>query len=222
MAMTGFYRTMIRPRTHRPLSMLKYDPVVRKKVLFLEATKGGKAKWYTTLFSFSISSWRLGGSERCIKIRHRRNMDIYTPCMIIGVHSCFESFICAICIGRWMHITQLLFLFHSSLPFLVCCRRYLLFGRTASPGCPSSGRERDWLVSSLVLSRWARRRQYDTGIPNTCLYILVHSHMICGVKIWNQVHLMQTNWIPLTTINLLHGRASSFSHGYQHIYGLLY
>lgn len=44
MAMTGFYRTMIRPRAHRPLSMLKYDPVVKKKVLFLEATKGGKAK----------------------------------------------------------------------------------------------------------------------------------------------------------------------------------
>lgn len=44
MAMTGFYRTMIRPRTHRPLSMLKYDPVVKKKVLFLEATKGGRAR----------------------------------------------------------------------------------------------------------------------------------------------------------------------------------
>jgi large subunit ribosomal protein L33 len=44
MAMTGYYRTMIRPRLHRPLSMLKYDPVVKKKVLFLEATKGGKAK----------------------------------------------------------------------------------------------------------------------------------------------------------------------------------
>ncbi|KAN0079029.1 hypothetical protein V8E54_005542 [Elaphomyces granulatus] len=44
MAMTGYYRTMVRPRAHRPLSMLKYDPVVRKKVLFLEATKGGKAK----------------------------------------------------------------------------------------------------------------------------------------------------------------------------------
>ncbi|KAJ5105778.1 hypothetical protein NUU61_003125 [Penicillium alfredii] len=44
MAMTGYYRTLIRPRTHRPLSMLKYDPVVKKKVLFLEATKGGKAK----------------------------------------------------------------------------------------------------------------------------------------------------------------------------------
>ncbi|EAW16149.1 mitochondrial 54S ribosomal protein bL33m [Aspergillus fischeri NRRL 181] len=44
MAMTGYYRTMIRPRTHRPLSMLKYDPVVKKKVLFLEATKGGRAK----------------------------------------------------------------------------------------------------------------------------------------------------------------------------------
>ncbi|PYI02941.1 hypothetical protein BO78DRAFT_400192 [Aspergillus sclerotiicarbonarius CBS 121057] len=42
MAMTGYFRTMIRPRTHRPLSMLKYDPVVKKKVLFLEATKGGR------------------------------------------------------------------------------------------------------------------------------------------------------------------------------------
>ena len=27
MAMTGFYHTLIRPRVHRPLSMLKYDPV---------------------------------------------------------------------------------------------------------------------------------------------------------------------------------------------------
>lgn len=44
MAMTGYYRTMIRPRLHRPLSMMKYDPVVKKQVLFLEATKGGKSK----------------------------------------------------------------------------------------------------------------------------------------------------------------------------------
>jgi hypothetical protein len=27
MAMTGYYKTLMRPRTHRPLSMLKYDPV---------------------------------------------------------------------------------------------------------------------------------------------------------------------------------------------------
>ncbi|KAL8787847.1 MAG: hypothetical protein Q9195_007587 [Heterodermia aff. obscurata] len=27
MAATGFYRTLRRPRVHRPLSMLKYDPV---------------------------------------------------------------------------------------------------------------------------------------------------------------------------------------------------
>ncbi|RKF55447.1 hypothetical protein GcM3_201002 [Golovinomyces cichoracearum] len=27
MAMTGYYKTLVRPRTHRPLSMLKYDPV---------------------------------------------------------------------------------------------------------------------------------------------------------------------------------------------------
>ncbi|KAL1960378.1 hypothetical protein VTO42DRAFT_8338 [Malbranchea cinnamomea] len=40
MAKTGFYMTFRRPRTSRPLSMLKYDPVVRKKVLFLEAKRG--------------------------------------------------------------------------------------------------------------------------------------------------------------------------------------
>ncbi|GAM89967.1 hypothetical protein ANO11243_080070 [Dothideomycetidae sp. 11243] len=27
MAMTGYYKTFVRPRAHRPLSMLKYDPV---------------------------------------------------------------------------------------------------------------------------------------------------------------------------------------------------
>ncbi|KAF2485395.1 hypothetical protein BDY17DRAFT_344246 [Neohortaea acidophila] len=40
MAMTGYYKTFTRPRTHRPLSMLKYDPVVKKKVLFLEQKRG--------------------------------------------------------------------------------------------------------------------------------------------------------------------------------------
>ncbi|KAI8931774.1 hypothetical protein NX059_011412 [Plenodomus lindquistii] len=40
MAMTGYYRTMQRPRAHQPLSMLKYDPIVRKQVLFLEAKRG--------------------------------------------------------------------------------------------------------------------------------------------------------------------------------------
>ncbi|KAF2995382.1 hypothetical protein E8E13_004076 [Curvularia kusanoi] len=42
MAMTGYYRTMQRPRAHQPLSMLKYDPIVRKQVLFLEAKRGKK------------------------------------------------------------------------------------------------------------------------------------------------------------------------------------
>ncbi|KAI4738331.1 hypothetical protein E4T50_11203 [Aureobasidium sp. EXF-12298] len=32
MALTGYYKTLVRPRQHRPLSMLKYDPVeLRKK-----------------------------------------------------------------------------------------------------------------------------------------------------------------------------------------------
>ncbi|KAI0178709.1 hypothetical protein GGR52DRAFT_533123 [Hypoxylon sp. FL1284] len=42
MAMTGFFYTFTRPRTSRPMSMLKYDPVVRKKVLFLEQKRKGK------------------------------------------------------------------------------------------------------------------------------------------------------------------------------------
>ncbi|RMD39483.1 hypothetical protein DV735_g5645, partial [Chaetothyriales sp. CBS 134920] len=42
MAMTGYFRTMIRPRTARPLSMMKYDPVVKRQVLFLEGRRSGK------------------------------------------------------------------------------------------------------------------------------------------------------------------------------------
>ncbi|OAP55965.1 ribosomal protein L33 [Fonsecaea erecta] len=40
MALTGYYRTMVRPRTSRPLSMMKYDPVVKRQVLFLEQKRG--------------------------------------------------------------------------------------------------------------------------------------------------------------------------------------
>ncbi|KAI1257079.1 hypothetical protein MGN70_000118 [Eutypa lata] len=42
MAMTGFFYQFSRPRTSRPMSMLKYDPVVRKKVLFLEQKRRTK------------------------------------------------------------------------------------------------------------------------------------------------------------------------------------
>ncbi|KAK9640526.1 54S ribosomal protein L39, mitochondrial [Aspergillus fumigatus] len=60
MAMTGYYRTMVRPRTHRPLSMLKYDPVVKKKVLFLEATKGGEGEMIYDISYPSICNVQLG------------------------------------------------------------------------------------------------------------------------------------------------------------------
>ncbi|KAK0743334.1 hypothetical protein B0T18DRAFT_329927, partial [Schizothecium vesticola] len=36
MAATGFFYTFTRPRQALPMSMLKYDPIVRRKVLFLE------------------------------------------------------------------------------------------------------------------------------------------------------------------------------------------
>ncbi|KAI2633443.1 hypothetical protein GGS21DRAFT_491169 [Xylaria nigripes] len=42
MAMTGFFYQFSRPRTARPMSMLKYDPVVKKKVLFLEQRRRSK------------------------------------------------------------------------------------------------------------------------------------------------------------------------------------
>jgi len=41
MAMTGYYKTFLRPRQGRPLSMLKYDPVVKRQVLFLEQKRSG-------------------------------------------------------------------------------------------------------------------------------------------------------------------------------------
>lgn len=41
MALTGYYKTFLRPRTHRPLSMLKYDPVgTSHKFSLLEGTCG--------------------------------------------------------------------------------------------------------------------------------------------------------------------------------------
>ncbi|KAK0617193.1 hypothetical protein B0T14DRAFT_434106, partial [Immersiella caudata] len=41
MAKTGYFYTFTRPRTSLPMSMLKYDPIVRRKVLFLEQKKKG-------------------------------------------------------------------------------------------------------------------------------------------------------------------------------------
>ncbi|KAF1823829.1 uncharacterized protein K489DRAFT_409629 [Dissoconium aciculare CBS 342.82] len=41
MAMTGYYKTYLRPRLARPMSMLKYDPVVKRQVLFLEQKRSG-------------------------------------------------------------------------------------------------------------------------------------------------------------------------------------
>ncbi|KAI0129550.1 hypothetical protein BJ170DRAFT_681047 [Xylariales sp. AK1849] len=42
MAMTGYFYAFTRPRTAHPMSMLKYDPIVRKKVLFLEQKRKSK------------------------------------------------------------------------------------------------------------------------------------------------------------------------------------
>jgi large subunit ribosomal protein L33 len=39
MAMTGFFYAFKRPRAAKPMGMLKYDPIVRRKVLFLESKK---------------------------------------------------------------------------------------------------------------------------------------------------------------------------------------
>ncbi|KAL8786115.1 MAG: hypothetical protein Q9213_002981 [Squamulea squamosa] len=40
MALTGYYRTLRRPRAHRPLSMMKYDPVGT----FLHFMRGGTGR----------------------------------------------------------------------------------------------------------------------------------------------------------------------------------
>ncbi|KAL2018268.1 hypothetical protein VTK56DRAFT_1022 [Thermocarpiscus australiensis] len=41
MAMTGYFYTFTRPRTALPMSMIKYDPIVRRRVLFLEQKRKG-------------------------------------------------------------------------------------------------------------------------------------------------------------------------------------
>ncbi|KAL2264871.1 hypothetical protein VTJ83DRAFT_7381 [Remersonia thermophila] len=42
MAMTGYFYTFTRLRTAQPMSMIKYDPIVRRRVLFLEQKRKGK------------------------------------------------------------------------------------------------------------------------------------------------------------------------------------
>ncbi|KAH6618105.1 hypothetical protein B0J18DRAFT_271578 [Chaetomium sp. MPI-SDFR-AT-0129] len=41
MAMTGYFYTFTRPRTALPMSMIKYDPIIRRRVLFLEQKRKG-------------------------------------------------------------------------------------------------------------------------------------------------------------------------------------
>ncbi|KAK3316176.1 hypothetical protein B0H66DRAFT_604488 [Apodospora peruviana] len=43
MAKTGYFYTFTRPRVAQPMGLLKYDPIIRRKVLFLEQKKKGKA-----------------------------------------------------------------------------------------------------------------------------------------------------------------------------------
>ncbi|THU99701.1 hypothetical protein K435DRAFT_658434, partial [Dendrothele bispora CBS 962.96] len=43
-ARTGFFYSTQRVRQGLPLSMVKYDPVVRKRVLFVESKKGKKGQ----------------------------------------------------------------------------------------------------------------------------------------------------------------------------------
>jgi large subunit ribosomal protein L33 len=42
MAMTGFFYTFKRPRTSPLMGLMKYDPIIRKRVLFLETKKRSK------------------------------------------------------------------------------------------------------------------------------------------------------------------------------------
>ncbi|KAH6640492.1 hypothetical protein F5144DRAFT_560486, partial [Chaetomium tenue] len=41
MAMTGYFYTFTRARTALPMSMIKYDPIIRRRVLFLEQKRKG-------------------------------------------------------------------------------------------------------------------------------------------------------------------------------------
>lgn len=45
MALTGYYRTLRRPRAHRPLSMLKYDPVGTSSTAAISSYTRGRRRW---------------------------------------------------------------------------------------------------------------------------------------------------------------------------------
>ena len=61
MALTGYYKTLIRPRTHRPLSMLKYDPVGRFFFLegadFVDGLRGNSGRGGARVGDFGFFAW---------------------------------------------------------------------------------------------------------------------------------------------------------------------
>jgi len=66
MAMTGYYRTFVRPRAHRPLSMMKYDPVGMLSVFFLgrEMLCGVGEDEEEEVVRFGGCEWRSGARRR--------------------------------------------------------------------------------------------------------------------------------------------------------------
>ncbi len=68
MALTGYYKTLVRPRTHRPLSMLKYDPVGMFNLEFVRSA------------TLENSIWRVSamGSMRTVNL-HNLHVDVRGP-----------------------------------------------------------------------------------------------------------------------------------------------
>ncbi|CZT51260.1 uncharacterized protein RSE6_12383 [Rhynchosporium secalis] len=76
MALTGYYKTLVRPRTHRPLSMLKYDPVaVENKVGWAVS---GHAR---------LETWELRIAQSDLRARTKVRTDRETKLLLINLRS---------------------------------------------------------------------------------------------------------------------------------------
>jgi hypothetical protein len=73
MALTGYYKTLIRPRTHRPLSMLKYDPVGTSPSIFvLQFSLPFRVVWLVVLY---MANFVIGSCARLQRPGSLSNVD---------------------------------------------------------------------------------------------------------------------------------------------------
>ncbi|CZT02687.1 uncharacterized protein RCO7_09375 [Rhynchosporium graminicola] len=89
MALTGYYKTLVRPRTHRPLSMLKYDPVgtLKKDSSFLASSAVENKVGWAVSGHARLETWELRIAQSDLRARTKVRMDRETKLLLINLRS---------------------------------------------------------------------------------------------------------------------------------------